>query len=371
DRLALTARVGPPLQLEWVEGDGRACVRISGDPSGVITEYAAMAPDELARALPVFASELVDDDDGRRVPAVLVNHLQPMVGEYRLDDHGITFVPRFPFLAGRSYTVLVGGLGAGAPLSIELPAIAEGPATTVAAIHPSDAVVPRNLLRCYVQFSAPMSEGDAARCVRLVDDTGDPIPGALLEMEPELWDPRRRRLTVLLDPGRIKRGLAPHREAGYPLREGARFGLVVDGAMRDARGVPLAATARRDYDVSPDVRGRVDPNDWRLTPPRIGTRMPLVVDFDRSLDRALLEHCLAVVRDSGVVRGSAGVRDGERSWTFVPDAPWPDVEHHLVIDPMLEDVCGNSVLRVFDRELGAAEQDPITATVVTRALRPV
>lgn len=362
--------MGPPLQLEWVECDGRACVHISGDPSGAITEYTAMAPPELARALPVFASELVDDDDGQRVPAVLANQLQPMVGEYQLGEHCITFVPRFPFLAGRSYTVLVGGLGVGTPLSIELPAVAVGPATTVATIHPSDHVVPRNLLRCYVQFSAPMSEGDVARCVQLVDASGDVIAGALLEMDPELWDPARRRLTVLLDPGRIKRGLAPHREAGYPLREGERFALVVDGSMRDARGQLLATGARRDFDVSPDVRRRVDPGSWRIAPPRAGTRMAVVADFDRSLDRALLDHCLAVVRGSEQLRGAAGVRSGERSWAFVPDAPWSGVEHHLVVDPMLEDVCGNSVLRVFDRELGDAAQDPITATVVTREFRP-
>lgn len=365
--------MGAPLELAWVEDHGRACVRISGgDSNGAITEYLAMATSELARTLPVFATELVDDDAGRRVPAVLANQLQATAGEYHADDDGITFVPRFPFLAGRSYSVLVGGLGAGTALSIELPAAAGGPTTTVASVHPSDGSVPRNLLRCYVGFSAPMSEGDAARCVHLVDASGDVIAGALLEMDPELWDPDRRRLTVLLDPGRIKRGLAPHREAGYPLQEGERFALVVDGGMRDARGHPLAEGARRDYDVGPDVRRRVDPKDWQVTSPRTGTRMPLVVSFDRSLDRALLDHCLAVVRgDSGVVRGTIGVRSGERTWTFVPDAPWAGVDHHLVVDPILEDVCGNSVRRVFDRELADREQDPVTSTVVTREFRPV
>jgi hypothetical protein len=51
----------------------------------------------------------------------------------------------------------------------------------VATIHPSVGVVPRNFLRCYVEFSAPMNEGDAARRVQLVDASGDVIAGAPLE----------------------------------------------------------------------------------------------------------------------------------------------------------------------------------------------
>ena len=48
----------------------------------------------------------------------------------------------------------------------------------------------------------------------------------------------------------------------------------------------------------------------------------------------------------------------ERSWTFAPTAPWADAQHRLVVDPMLEDVAGNSVRRVFDRDLSSADDDP-------------
>ena len=50
-----------------------------------------------------------------------------------------------------------------------------------------------------------------AQHVRLASDSGDTIAGALLSSEHELWDASRRRLTILLDPARIKRGLAGHR----------------------------------------------------------------------------------------------------------------------------------------------------------------
>ena len=92
--------------------------------------------------------------------------------------------------------------------------------TRVTGIYPTAAEVPSNLLRLYVWFSAPMSEGCAAEYVRLARDDGGNIAGALLPTEHELWDAARRRLTVLLDPARIKRGLVGHQEVGYPLRAG-------------------------------------------------------------------------------------------------------------------------------------------------------
>ena len=88
-----------------------------------------------------------------------------------------------------------------------------------------------------------MREAGAAH-VRLVDAEGATLVGALLPTEYELWDPERRRLTVLLDPARIKRGLVPHRAIGYPLREGTSVTLVVDAEFPDAVGPAAAGRAR-------------------------------------------------------------------------------------------------------------------------------
>ena len=88
-------------------------------------------------------------------------------------------------------------------------------------MYPSTDELPVNQLKLYVHFSSPMSEGWAARAVRVRRaDNDEPLEGVFLAMEPELWDRERRRLTLLLDPGRIKRGLVPNAEAGYPLIQG-------------------------------------------------------------------------------------------------------------------------------------------------------
>ena len=86
-----------------------------------------------------------------------------MAGRLVRDGADVCFVPRFPFVDGTSYTVAVDGATARHPD----PSRPEQPAATeVLAIYPTAAEVPRNLLRFYIWFSAPMSEGYAAQHVR-------------------------------------------------------------------------------------------------------------------------------------------------------------------------------------------------------------
>ena len=59
--------------------------------------------------------------------------------------------------------------------------------------------VERTAAIIYVHFSSPMSEGWAARAVRVLRaDNDEPLEGVFLAMEPELGDRERRRLTLLL-----------------------------------------------------------------------------------------------------------------------------------------------------------------------------
>jgi hypothetical protein len=282
----------------------------------------------------------------------------PTAGRLVPDGDDLCFVPRFPFLDGTEYEVEVDGTVVGRATCASRGAGAAGaPTTQVVAIRPTADAVPRNLLRCYVEFSAPMREAGAAH-VRLVDAEGAPLVGALLPTEYELWDAERRRLTVLLDPARIKRGLAPHRELGYPLQEGTTVSLVVDAELPDAAGRPLRASAARTWTVVGDERRKVLPSSWSLRPGRADTTEPLRVTFDRPLDHALVARCLHVVGPTGRVEGDVAVGDEERSWTFEPAMPWRAGVHRVVVDPVLEDVAGNSVQRVFDRDLSNPEDAP-------------
>ena len=124
------------------------------------------------------------------------------------------------------------------------------------------------------------------------------------------------------------------------------------------RDGPCAAPATHTWQVIGDERRRVTPSSWTLRPATVDTTEPLTVTFDRPLDHALAARCLRVDGPAGPVGGSSTVGPEERSWTFTPVTRWSDAPHRLVVDPVLEDVAGNSVHRVFDRDLTNADDDP-------------
>jgi hypothetical protein len=289
-----------------------------------------------------------------------------MAGRFDFSDGVLQFTPRFPFAAGVAYS-LIDRRAAGPPPTLARTATATTPSTRVVEIYPTAPVVPLNLLRLYVHFSAPMSEGFAAESVRVSDaDTGTPLTGALLPMEPELWDRRRTRLTLLLDPGRIKRGLAPHTEAGYPLTEAMHLTISIEQTLLDADATPLATTRRRDYQVIAAERRHVQPANWTYRWPRAHTREPVTITFDRPLDHALALRCLHLRDTSGTtVRGATSLDRGDTRWRFHPAENWHPARYTLTIEPILEDLAGNSVTRLFDRDLTRPADNPVDPTPIT------
>jgi hypothetical protein len=347
-----------PITLGWSAYDGRDSLLIGGVAPGDVDQL-AVRPSALVDSglsLPPVAGRFrVVDPAGRSAPATT---------EATPDGSVVHFVPRFGFLRATAYTVLVGGRAVGA---IMRPGPAGNADTVVQAIYPDTEQVPLNLLRVYVHFSAPMSEDQAQRHIRLHRERdGAVLDGAFLTAQHELWDQRRRRLTLLLDPGRIKRGLVPHTALGYPLTEGEPIEIRVDTGFTDADGLPLRTAATRRYGVGPAARKRADPAAWRLTPPPARTLEPLRVTFDRPLDRALLGRCLTVV-DAGrdPVTGTPAIGPGDTSWMFTPTGPWCAGSYALVIDTSLEDLAGNSVARVFDRDLTEPADQVIMAQQVS------
>src|SRR4029450_9861973 len=117
--------------------------------------------------------------------------------------------------------------------------------------------------------------GTALQHVHLMDEAGREVPGAFLALDQELWDPERRRLTLLFDPGRVKRGVRTNVESGAPLVAGRRYRLAIDDGWTDGNGAQLASGFEHAFDVGEADRRSPDPNRWRLTRPSPGTRVVL------------------------------------------------------------------------------------------------
>ncbi len=285
--------------------------------------------------------------------------LPAMLGTYDLGTNALRFTPQFPFEPGVRYRAefssplrpsSIGVLKA----EYVAPRRSLKRTTVLREVFPSSDVLPENLLKFYLLFSAPMGGGTSYDHLHLLRENGSEVEVPFLRLEEELWDPDMRRLTVLIDPGRIKRGVQPNEIMGPSIREGGRFTLLVDAGFKDASGTPLQQAFRKTFQVGPPVRTALDPSTWRLHGTRAGTREPVILQFSRPMDYALATRAIRVVtagnaRVAGVVR----LLEHELRWRFVPDLPWIAGPHRLMIQPTLEDLAGNNIGKAF--EVGATE----------------
>ena len=176
--------------------------------------------------------------------------------------------------------------------------------TVVESVYPSAEVLPENLLRFYLHFSAPMSRGEAYTHIRLLDAAGQAVADPFLELDEELWSGDGRRFTLLFDPGRIKRGLKPREEVGPVLKR-----KVVHAGDRSptgpmAQGNPLAGEFRKSFRAGPPDQDRRRRGTGKSRPP---PREPAIRSRSRFQSRSITPSArrLIVVRDSQnrIVRG--------------------------------------------------------------------
>ncbi|MCS6852178.1 MAG: hypothetical protein NZ700_13530 [Gemmataceae bacterium] len=276
----------------------------------------------------------------------------PVLGVYRRAPEGLSFTPRHALSPGHRYRVTL-RRDAQPPVvhEFEVPAAKRGEPATVEAIYPTADVLPANLLKFYVHFSRPMRESrEIFDQIRLVDDTGRAVPEPWRRLE--LWSADNRRLTLFIHPGRIKQGVNLREEEGPVLRPNRRYTLEIGAEVLDADGQPLGKLYRKTFRTGPEEHRRPLPQEWRVQAPAAGTCRPLVVEFPRPLDRALLGRCLTVhAADGRPVAGTISVEAAERRWLFVPAQEWQAAEYHVRIDAVLEDLAGNTPERVFDLDL--------------------
>lgn len=282
--------------------------------------------------------------------------VRPMLGRYEVRGGVLCFTPDYPLLPGRRYRACFGETVEifAVPLPEALP-----PAVT--RVYPSAQALPENLLRFYVYFSAPMREEEALQHLRLLDERGEEVPGAFLDPHEELWDPGRTRLTLLLDPGRVKTGLGAHEKLGRALRAGRSYRLLIDSGWRDARGEPSRVAFEKPFQVVAAAVRALEVARWQVEAPTAGSTEPLRLRFPAPLDHALLGLCLRVRRPGGAgapaegseVPGRAEGEGAETGWRFTPAAPWLAGAYSVEVDARLEDVAGNNLRGPFDRPMRA------------------
>jgi hypothetical protein len=281
-------------------------------------------------------------------------------GRHLLLEDEVRFIPYFPFETDLKYRASFDPRPLGLPfkadslmLEFMIPAKRNAPALTeVTHIFPSCDLLPENLLRFYVCFSNSMQRGRALAEISLLDSDGQPVADALYRPPVELWDRTMRYLTVLLDPGRLKRWVGPNSELGPPLKREQKYSLEIGSGMTDLHGHPLRKIFRKHFTVGNAVRERLSIEDWKILLPVTGSRQALALLFTNPIDWALHFHTISIESKDGLaIDGRFALDQCERRWSFTPNSPWIAGIYCIIVVSNLEDVCGNSIAGAFDRPL--------------------
>lgn len=345
-------------------------------PEGLAKALQPLEAAELKPLFRVYVGEQLPEDP--TIPAI--------VGQHTIEGNQFIFKPRFDPPPGVSYTAvfevskahqLTGRSGLQArqatiQKTFDVLPLASISGNEIAGVYPTADTLPANLLRMYIYFEQPMGLDNPHDHVELTDDSGQVINTPFVEITEGLWNNNRTRLTLFFHPGRVKRGVGPNMTMGTVLQPGKSYQLSFDPDWKDAMGRFIGTTAVKSFFVADAERTMIDSKSWIVRSPKPGTRKALIVDWPKPLDHALAKRMIRVMYRGVEVELNTELLNDEKQLQLVPLDIWRLGNYYLVIDPLLEDLAGNTPLHLFDTatEKGADSSDqdvkPIRVPFVVR-----
>ena len=274
-----------------------------------------------------------------------------VLGTFDKKDGKLLFIPPVPLTPGQVYEVRAAGRKL-ADFSIPTTPFSTPP--EIIRIYPAQDSVPENLLKIYVQFSQPMQHvGNALDFITVYNATEDKEESIFLPLETELWNRHHDRLTLWLDPGRIKTDLIPNREQGVPLKKGNVYNITMDKKWKTAAGQELTETYYKQWTVTASDTLKPDVENWKVDAPAANSNKALVIHFDEPLDHELAQESMGI-RDSNdqPIPGDWELNKWGSTLRFMPSSSWKKGNYEIVVNPKLEDFAGNNLNRLFDENLG-------------------
>jgi hypothetical protein len=279
-----------------------------------------------------------------------------ILGKFASSTDSLVFQPIVPFTYGLTYQLKLKGEVID-EFTIPFPQNT-GPAE-VLNIYPSSSIIPANLLKIHIEFSRAMQEGNSKEFVKVLNKNDEMVEGVFLDLQPELWNDDRTRLTLWLDPGRIKRDLQPNLQKGPPLVVGDNIHIVISKSWKDIHGIGLICDFEKTYQVTRDDREKPQVDQWHLKCPKANSLNSLIVEFNNTIDFELANSALHIMKDDQIIAGEISLANNETSWIFSPVHPWSAGNYVLIAEYRLEDLAGNNLNRLFDRDLRSVDDEQI------------
>jgi hypothetical protein len=275
-------------------------------------------------------------------------------GKYRVESHYLIFTPYFPFERGMAYVVRTKNTVLDSNYTYQSFRVGEKKVVDkagVVSIYPSANELPENLLRFYFYFNTPMKKGQALKHVQLIDSAGTIDNHAFMEFKQELWSADGKRLTILFDPGRIKRGVSTNMELGPALLEGKGYTLDISGDWEDVYGQKLTIKTSKEFVVGKAYRQQIKVNELEIKKPAANSDDTLIIYFDRIVDHALVQSMIRIEDENkNLIVGYWETSEEERTIQFIPEKTWEKGTYRIIMDGNMEDVSGNNLNNLLDQK---------------------
>jgi hypothetical protein len=338
---------------------------------------ALILPHENTESVKLDISEIstpINEDTFQEFLAVFVKNVtedyrsNSIQGKYQLKGSLLEFKPFFPFEDGLEYVVRT--KSDAKKMDFEYTTFLNDSRKPVAAtkvlnIYPLSSELPENLLRFYIYFNTPMKKGEALRHISLRDAEGKIDLQAFMEFKQELWSSDGKRLTLLFDPGRIKRGVSTNLELGPALLEGKQYELIISSDWPDVYGNKLSQDITKTFRVVKPYRRQLKLDSLQLSVPKVKTTGPLILHFDRIIDHALIQSMLRVENENNqIISGYWRVLPDEKSAEFIAEEEWKQGNFQIIFNPRFEDVSGNNLEELLDSEALRTGKESKTTTSI-------
>ncbi|MEO0570962.1 MAG: Ig-like domain-containing protein [Bacteroidota bacterium] len=280
--------------------------------------------------------------------------LVPVLGKFSLNGGHTVFTPVLPFTNGASYQIKNGEQLMGAFTVISKK---NEKRPKVIAIYPSNDSLPQNLLKMYFVFSEPIQEvGNIFDLITITNDTKNENANAFLELPNQLWNKEHTQLTLWLDPGRIKTDLIPNKTKGLPLEEGNKYTVTIGENLKSSKGMALGQSYAKPFYVNPSDRTKPSLSKWSVVTPKENTRDTLKIIFNEPLDAILGKETITIKNANGeALSGRNELSKNEEEFHFSPDAIWVEGTYEIEVLSILEDLAGNNLNHLFDRNITSSE----------------
>lgn len=220
----------------------------------------------------------------------------------------------------------------------------------VLAVYPTTDSIPVNILRFYIHFSAPMQEMDILKHIKLCNEKSKDITGVFFENQNELWSEDRTKVTLIVDPGRVKLGLLANNKMGRAFDKGKKYTLTIDNLLLDFKNQKLNESFTKTFVAVNEDTIPPDTKKWKLSLPKNNSKEKIFIDFKDKIDHISAQTLIKIFQFKKEIQGEIVLNNREQNWSFKPFKNWTQGEYQIIVNPRLEDSAANAVNQVFDHK---------------------